>query len=515
MLAVTEVSKTFPGQTVLKSVDLAVRYGEVHALVGQNGSGKSTLIKILAGFHQPDPGASATMDGEVFTLGSALAAERAGLRFVHQDLGLVLALSAAENLMLGRPYPVVLGVRIRWDDVYRQAAEALHSLGVDVDVRAPVSSLSLAERTAVAIARALAGNEDRRIIAVLDEPTAALPPNDVNRLLDTVIRLKETGNGVLLVSHHLDEVLKVADRISVLRDGRLVGSAERSLLDHAQVVEMILGRPIDKPERVAHAETDLSKLRLKVQGLSGGRISHLDLEVHAGEVVGFAGITGSGRESLAPLLTGRLARNGRIMVDDRLVRPHRPESALKARLASIPGERAQFGNFPNLNVRKNLTIADLAKNRRFARISQGAERREADEWIARLGIVTNGCEAPIGSLSGGNQQKVLVARALRLKPRLLVLDDPTLGVDVGAKAQIHAIIGSYAADGMGVVVVSTDSEELATLCDIVHVFSRGVITRTLLKDHDLTASAIDQAQLLAPADDPDLPGAVQHRVPAS
>jgi len=502
MLEVSGVSKTFAAQQVLKDVDLNVRYGEIHALVGQNGSGKSTLIKILSGYHEPDPGATATMAGEPFTLGSPLEADEVGLRFVHQDLGVVLNLSVAENLMLGRPYPVRWRYRIRWDEVREIAERALDALGVEVDVSQPVSSLSLAERTAVAIARALAGNEGRRIVAVLDEPTAALPPTDVERLLNVVTRLKESGNGVLLVSHHLDEVLRVADRVSVLRDGRLVGSENRSDLNRERIVELILGRPIDAPEPgVVHVEPEGSPLRLKVTNLSGGRIESADFGVHAGEIVGFAGITGSGRESLVPLLTGRLHRQGEVLVDDNVVPPNDPKKAIATGLASIPGERAQYGVFPNFNVRKNITISDLNSLRRTGRILSGRERREVDEWIERLGIVTTGGEAAISSLSGGNQQKVLVARALRLKPRLLILDDPTLGVDVGAKAQIHAIITKYASEGMAVVVVSTDSEELATLCDKIHFFAHGELVETMTRGADVNASTIDRAQLMSSATD--------------
>lgn len=481
----------------LRGVDLTVLYGEVHALVGQNGSGKSTLIKVLSGYHEPDPGAHASVDGEDFELGSAQAAEKVGLRFVHQDLGLVLALSTEENLLLGRPYPVGFARRIHWGDVHKSARTALGALGIDVDVTAPVSTLTLAERTGVAIARALIGGEDKRILVVLDEPTAALPPDDVNRLLATITKLRDAGNGVLLVSHHLDEVLRVADRTSVMRDGLIVGSAERAGLTHARLVELMLGRAIDAPEfRDVHVPASGARKRLCVEGLSGGRIENLDFSVYAGEVVGFAGIAGSGRESLASLLTGRLARSGRVIVDDVVVKPHNPKAAIKSKIASIPGERAQLGNFPNFNVRKNMTIADTTTNVKFGRISQTKERVETREWIERLSIVSQGGEATLASLSGGNQQKVLVARALRLAPKLLILDDPTLGVDVGAKAQIHEIISHYAGEGMAVVVVSTDSEELATLCDKVSIFVKGSIVQTIVKGANLTSSSIDAAQLM-------------------
>ena len=499
-LELKAVSKTFPGQRALNGVDLAVHYGEIHALVGQNGSGKSTLIKILSGYHQPDRGAEARLDGRPFALGSAKEAEDRGLRFVHQDLGLVLSLSTVENIMLGRPYPVRFPGRIAWRQVRAHARRAVAELGFDIDITLPVGALSLSERAGVAIARAVAGTEGQRSLVVLDEPTAALPPDEVNRLLEIIVRLRQAGHGVLLVSHHLDEVLRVADRISVLRDGSLVGSLLRSGVDHARLAEMIVGRVLAQeyasPEdRSPHQG---QPARLEMRGVSGARIGRVDLEVRPGEVVGVAGITGSGRESFVPLLMGRLRHQGQVQVDGREIPPGNPSEAMRRGMAAIPGERAQYGNFPNFTVRENMTISDLNRFRQRGRISRRAERAEVESWIRRLGIVTTGSEAPITSLSGGNQQKVLVARALRLDPRLLVLDDPTQGIDIGARAQIHSIIEDCARDGMSVVVASTDSDELAWLCDRVLVFRGGVVAETLESGADLTGSAIDYAQLAVP-----------------
>lgn len=497
MLQVRGVSKTFFGQVALSHVDLAVAFGEVHALVGQNGSGKSTLIKILSGYHQPDPGASAYFDGDDFELGSAHAAELVGLRFVHQDLGLVPKLSIVENMMLSRQYPTRFG-KIQWQRVRREAADRLHELGVDVDVTQPVSTLSRADQTIVAIARALHGSEGRRIIIVLDEPTAALPINDVDRLLTTITGLKKTGSGVMLVSHRLNEVLQIADRISTLRDSRLVASFRREEIDHKRLVESILGRPFDIPESGIDRGSQAKDVPpcLVVTQLRGGRITNFDLAVQPGEIVGVAGISGSGREALASLLTGRLERDGLVTVDGTRVLGGNPTAALAAGMASIPGDRIQQGNFPNFSVRKNMTISNFRSIRQGVRIVKSKELREVRDWIDQLGIVTSGAEAAIGSLSGGNQQKVLVARALRLGPKVLILDDPTLGVDVGAKAQIHQIIARYAAEGMSVVVVSTDSDELASMCDEVQVFVHGRVRRTFRRGPGLTASAIDEAQLM-------------------
>jgi ribose transport system ATP-binding protein len=503
-LALRSVSKTFNSVTVLHRVGFDLRRGEVRALVGQNGSGKSTIIKLLAGYHEPDAGSVATIDGTPFELGSSAAARASGLRFVHQDLALVLPMSVLDNMMLGLEYPRGLAGRIRWRDAAERVQHHLSRLGVQVDPRAAVASLTMAERTAVAIARVLAhtgdGDSDGMFI-VLDEPTAALPQDEVGRLLEAIRALRADGHGVLLVSHHLNEVLDVADSVTVLRDGYVVADVTRAELDYSSLSELIVGHPVVVPESAQRGEADVDSgpSVLSAQGMRGGRVHEFDLDVHPGEIVGIAGITGSGREHVAPLLVGQLPHEGEIRVGSSSLRPGRPREAMCAGIASIPGERARYGVFANLNVRSNLTISDHRRHRRFARIEVGGERDEVQEWIDRLTIVTRGGEAPITSLSGGNQQKVLVARALRLDPDVLVLDDPTQGIDIGARAQIHAVIEKCAADGMALVLVSTDSDELARLSDRVLVLVGGRVGSTLHRGPDLTPTAIDAAQL----DEPD------------
>jgi ribose transport system ATP-binding protein len=337
---------------------------------------------------------------------------------------------------------------------------------------------------------------------VLDEPTAALPQDEVGRLLRAVDSLRRQGHGVLLVSHHLDEVLNIADTVTVLRDGRVVASVPRGDIDYTRLTELIVGHPIARAtpaERAAAVERGTGQAALTVRNLRGARIADLDLDVHPGEIVGIAGITGSGRESVAPLLIGRLPCRGEVRVDGRLVRSGRPKQVIDAGVASIPGERTRFGVFANMNVRSNLTISALSRHRRWSRIQVHRERSEVDEWIGRLGIVTRGTEAPITSLSGGNQQKVLVGRALRMRPKVLILDDPTQGIDVGARAQIHEVIEQCAQDGIAILLVSTDSDELARLADRVVVLVGGRHATTLLTGPDLTDNAIDRAQLRSDA----------------
>ena len=479
-------------------VNLELCYGEVHALVGQNGSGKSTLIKILSGYHDPDAGARAEIDGMPFELGSAAAAKAAGLRFVHQDLALVLSLSVADNMMLGRSYPTGLLGRIRRRSVESKARSALETLGLQIDVRAKVGDLSMAERSTVAIARALAESQGRRSLIVLDEPTAALPADEVGRLLRAIVRLRSEGHGVLLVSHHLSEVLEVADRITVLRDGRVAASLPRHEIDQGLLTELIVGHPGGvggSGVRERRTPALQSNPALSVRSLSGSRLSNLDLDVYPGEVVGVAGLTGSGRESLGSLLIGHIGRSGTVLVNGRPLSGGNPQWSHKAGMVAIPGERARYGIFPNLETRTNMTLSMLERHRKFRRISTRNEHAEVQEWIDRLGIVCQGPESPILSLSGGNQQKVLVARALRMDPKVLVLDDPTQGIDIGSRAQIHEVIESCAKGGMAILLISTDSDELARLSDRVVVLARGHAIRSLDRGEGLTAASIDIAQL--------------------
>ena len=481
-------------------MDLAVDYGEVHALVGQNGSGKSTLIKVLSGYHQPDPGAEAELDGRPFQLGSAHAARAAGLRFVHQDLALVLQLSILDNMMLGRAYPLGLGGRIR-SARRRRAGRRLSAPGrAWMPMSGPRSaSLSLAERSAVAIARALSETGHRG--ACCSYSTS--PPPHCPRTMSTGCstpsgRLRGEGHGVLLVSHHLGEILDVADRITVLRDGKVVASARRSEVDQRRLTELIVGHSAVPVDVVSHGQGAGSPPQdpvLRIRQLRGSRMTGLDLDVFPGEIVGVAGITGSGRESLASLITGRLTHQGQVEVAGTELRPGQPHRVLAAGAAGVPGERARFGVFPNLSVRTNMTISLLGRHRRFGRIDRGRERGEIFEWIDRLSIVTQGPDAPIQSLSGGNQQKVLVARALRTRPKVLVLDDPTQGIDIGARAQIHAVIQRCAADGIGILLISTDSDELARLADRTLILAGGKCARVLQRGPAVTAKLIDVSQL--------------------
>ena len=485
-LDIRRLSKTFPGQKALRGVDLTLRFGEVHALVGQNGSGKSTLIKILSGYHEPDDGASAEFEGRFFRIGDGSAAHDIGLRFVHQDLGIILSLSILDNLMLGQRYPTGILHRIQRGRALHAARQQLSNIGLgSVDPTAQVSSLALADRALVAIARALIDvDKSRKKLIVLDEPTAALAPNEVEHLLAAIRKLTDDGHGVLLVSHHLSEVISIADRITVLRDGEVIESLQNEDVSAEQLSELIAGYQITGSVRANTAMVKSTEPLLEAISVAGGRVSDVSFEVGAGEIVGIAGLAGSGRESLGQLLAGQTDRRGTIAVDGVKLPPGSPSAAIALGMITVPGERGRYGLFPNFSVRANLTVSDLKKHRRWNRIAVRRERQEVEYWIREFSVATTGPEAPIHTLSGGNQQKILLARALRLNPKVLLLDDPTVGIDIGARRQVHNIIVKHSMQGIGVVLISTDSQELSMLCDRVLILSRGAITRQLVRTGD-------------------------------
>jgi len=502
-LTVASLSKTFPGQRALIDVDLEVRRGEIHALIGQNGSGKSTVVKIIAGYHRPDDGARATIAGTPLELGSTSAAVAAGIRIVHQDLGLIETLSVADNFRLNRPLPALRPLRRR--DERAAARDALRVLGYDVDPTAIIADLSESERTAVAVARALDA-EDRGgepfPLLILDEATAALPGPEVDRLFSALRRVVADGTAILFISHHLDEVLQLADRVTVLRDGRRITTREVAGLTHEALAELMLGRQLfaEAPAHTRHvdAASDHTPV-LSARRIAGRELAPLDLDVAAGEVVGVAGLTGSGRDELAGLLSGRLDRSGDVYVDGRIVASGDPRVAIGVGLCCVPADRANDALMLLATMRENLTLADLAPFWARGRLSTRAERGDTSVWVERLDIRPPTPEAIIGELSGGNQQKTVLARWLRVSPRVLVLDEPTQGVDVGSKADIHRLVDEAAGRGAATVVCSSDSAELERLCSEVIVLQRGRVLARLTGD-DINEERIEEIQLLPLSD---------------
>jgi ribose transport system ATP-binding protein len=499
VLDLRDVSKTFPGTKALDVVSLQVRAGEIHALVGQNGSGKSTLIKILAGFHHPNHGASATVNGEPFRLGDAAAAHAAGLRFVHQDLGLIDSLDCVDNLALGAGYATGLGGRIRWRRQRSAAREALRRVGHgDVKVTTPVSHLSAFEKTALAIVRAIRDWESddaaaRVSLLVLDEPTATMPRPEVDKLFTLIHRVAAAGKSVLLVSHHLDEVFAIANRVTVLRDGRSEGTHTISDLTRGDLIRLMTGGIIEEVTRTTHQRD--GELLMSVRGL-GGRVLHdLDLDVHSGEVLGIAGLNGSGRDEVCELIFGARPRVGTVAVRGTELPPSRPDLAISRGLALVPADRHGAGLVLNESVRENLTLVDLKPFWRRWWLSGSRERGAAREWIDKLSIRTSSMDAVVESLSGGNQQKVVMGKWLRTDPAILLLDEPTQGVDVGAQAELHKMMRAVAdTSGSAVVLCSSDERELSRVCDRVIILCDGTVTAELTGDQ-LASQRIAQQSL--------------------
>jgi ribose transport system ATP-binding protein len=470
-LELKAVSKSFGSTRVLHDVSLDITAGEVHALVGQNGSGKSTLIKILAGFHKADPGASATVDGRPRALGDPDDIHDAGVRFVHQDLGLVPALSVVDNLALGHGYATSLGARINWRRQTAAAEKALRAIGYEVDVRRLVEDLQPVERTAVAIARALQSARGAMSVLVLDEPTATMPKAEVQRLFAIIDNVRQQGVGILYVSHHLEEVFELADRVTVLVDGHRVATRRCSELDQRSLVDLMTGGVVDEARQ--RSTSVPGEPLLSLEGVQGAELAGLDLQVRAGEVVGVAGITGSGREELCSLIFGAKPREGHVRVLGRELPALRPDTSCALGMALVPANRLRDGVIVGLNVRENLNLTTAHRLSRRARIRPRDDRRQAETVSRKMSVKAPSLESPIEALSGGNQQKIVLGKWLQTEPVVLLLDEPTQGVDIKAKAEIHHLIDAVAAQGVAVLVCSSDEAELERLCDRVVVLRHG------------------------------------------
>jgi ABC-type sugar transport system ATPase subunit len=468
LLEIRGLTKTFPGIRALDGVSFSVSSGEIVALVGQNGSGKSTLVKILAGVHAPEAGTVTLPHRPSEDPGPAL-------HFIHQDLGLVGSLNTIENLDLNR--------RLTWGDVRAasgrrdrdHAGRLVARFGGKFDVTVPVSRLAPAERTIVAIARALDSWTGTDNVLVLDEPTAALHAGEVHVLFDAVRRVAAEGAGVVFVSHRLDEVMDLADRAVVLRDGRLVADRPAAELSSDRLVELIAGRPVSRAGR--RAPTPRAPAVLTVRGLAGGTARRVDLTVGAGEVLGVTGILGSGREHLGGLVFGSSRRTGgEVTVAGVTLPPGDVRAAIARGMAFVPAERHTAGAVMNLSVRENMTLPGLRNlTRPGGRLDRRTEQAEVRGWIGRVQLRPPDPETPMRNLSGGNQQKAVMAKWLRNEPDVLILDEPTQGVDVNGKEAIYRLIGEAAAAGKAVLVISSDLEEMAAVCDRALVLRDGEV----------------------------------------
>ena len=480
-LSIEGLSKTFGPTRALIDVDLQIEAGEVHGLVGVNGSGKSTLIKTLSGFVQPDDGAAAFINGAPLRLGDPGAAAEGGLRFVHQDLGLVDELDAVDNYALGNGFIRRSSGSIEWPATRARVTDALGELGVQLDLRRPVGQLAASARTAVAVARALSGWRDGAQLLVLDEPTASMPDDEVGRLFDVIRAVNASGLAVIYVSHHLDEVFELTQHVTVLRDGRRIATVPTKTVSHDELVELMTGGLHDPSPRCDIAMSTGSPVALAATSISTSLLRDVSIEVRVGEIVGVAGLSDSGREHLAKALFGAIPRTGTVSVGTSTVAPD-PVAAIAAGVALVPAERLRVGLMVADSARANLSLPRIAAYRRRGRLHRASETADATELLHRTKVKPDGNpERIVATLSGGNQQKVLLARWLGVKPSVLLLDEPTQGVDISAKSDVHRLLRETARDtGLAVIVCSTDSIELAELCDRVIVLCRGSIDTELL-----------------------------------
>jgi ABC-type sugar transport system ATPase subunit len=477
-LAVEGVVKQFPGTRALDGVDLTVRRGEIHALLGENGAGKSTLIRQICGASQPTAG-RILIQGREVALPSPQAAAAAGIAVVHQHFNLVPQISVCENLFLTEGLPRRLGLFVNWRAANARARAWLARVGLDIDPRRLVSELRPDEAAMVAIAKAIA--TDARLI-ILDEPTAALLPHEVSVLFGHMRRLAAEGHAFLYVSHRLAEVFEIADCVTVLRDGRNAGHWRREQMSRRAIIEAIVGAK-SFVEDGAHAPVAQGPALLQAEGLCGGRVADLTMTLRAHEIVGIAGLPGSGAEEALDLLYGRFpARGGRLNVAGADVSFRSPRDAKQAGLALVPKDRHAESLLPGASVRENISLPNLSQfavpGLRFIR--RGRERAAAEALAKRLSVKMAGIEAPIGSLSGGNQQKAILGRWLGSGAKVFMLNSPTAAVDIGAKAEIYALIRDIAADGAGVIFTSTEVEEFPRVCHRVLVFRDGRIAGELV-----------------------------------
>lgn len=482
LLQLSSVSKTFGATKVLGNVSLEVHSGEIVALVGHNGSGKSTLVKILAGVHRADPGAQMEIVGSEGQRVDVMQAQDR-LHFIHQDLGLVDMLTTTENLDLGQSHRAGGLLPTKQGAMHEAAQRVVARFGSSFDVRVPVRELSPADRTVVAMARALSGWSGSDHLLVLDEPTTAFHADEVARLFAAVRTVVSRGAGVIFISHRLSEVFEFTDRAVVLRDGRLVGAIGREAFDHDHFIEMIAGRALAPALSKQPEHGNIGDAALKVDGLRGDRVEGLNFAVRAGEILGVAGVAGSGREQLAGLIFGARERlGGSVHIEGRPVPSDDIGSAIQRGVGFVPAERHRDGAIMTLCARENLTLPLLRPLRRtFGRLDARAEKADVAGWIETVGLRPPAPEQPLSAFSGGNQQKVVLAKWLRTKPHVLLLDEPTQGVDVGAKAAIYELIEEAARSGTAVLVASSDTEELVRLCDRVLVLDGGQMAAEIFR----------------------------------
>jgi monosaccharide-transporting ATPase len=485
------IDKSFPGVHALQAVDFSLSPGEIHAVVGENGAGKSTLIKILTGVERPDAG-TISLDGAQVTIRSPLDAQALGISTVYQEVNLCPNLTVAENLLIGRQ-PRRWG-RVDWKAINRRAREVLRGLDIDIDVTRPLGSYSVAIQQMAAIARALVISSAK--VLVLDEPTSSLTVHETAQLFRVMRKLRGEGMAILFITHFLDQVYEVSDRVTVLRNGALVGTYQTAAVPKVELIRLMLGRTLTTLDEIVRHKMESSQsispdALVEAVGLGlAGSIEPFDLVLHAGEVVGLAGLLGSGRTEIAQLLFGiDRPTEGTLTMDGVPVRTFSPSGSIERGVALCPEDRKAEGIVGDLTVRENIVLAVQARRGWLRHLSSGQQAAIAERYIKLLSIATPSAEQPVKNLSGGNQQKVILARWLATEPRLLILDEPTRGIDVGTKADIQKLVLSLAEQGMSCVFISSELDE------VLRTSHRIVVLRERVKGDEFTGE-VDEKEIM-------------------
>ncbi|MFQ5859646.1 MAG: sugar ABC transporter ATP-binding protein [Anaerolineae bacterium] len=469
------ISKAFPGVQAVDDVTLEVTPAEIHALVGENGAGKTTLMKVLTGALPLDQG-SIVLRGEPVHIETPADAQNLGISMIHQELALIPPLNIGQNIFLGREPAGAVPGTVDWASLYQEAERQLAQLGLNLTPTTPLTALSIAEQQMVEIAKALSLNAD---LIVMDEPTSALTERETDTLFEVMRALREQGVSIIFITHRLEEVFEVADRVTVLRDGRWVATVRIQDVGADDVVRMMVGRQLG--EMYPKTDVVIGDVVLRVEGLARAGVLHeISFELRRGEIVGMAGLVGAGRTDLARALFGiDPIDRGQIWIDGRPANVRSPQAAIHLGMGFVPEDRKDQGLFLNLALRSNITVSQLDRLSRLGFLDFAGMNQIAQTYVDRLDIRTSGVMQRVRNLSGGNQQKVVIARWLTLQPKVLILDEPTRGIDVGAKAEIHALMGQLAREGVGILTISSELPEILGVSDRILVMREGRITAEL------------------------------------
>ena len=471
ILDIRGLTKEFPGVKALDNVSFQVRKGSVHALVGENGAGKSTLIKILTGVYQATSG-DFLFKGEVAHVKKPLDAQQMGLSVVHQELKLVETLSIAENIFLGRPHTGKGGL-VNWKNMCKAAQKLVDELNIKLDVNQEVSRLSVAQKQIVEICKALSFNAE---LIIMDEPSATLTDNELNCLFDIIDNLKQRGITVIYISHRMEEIFKIADTVTVLRDGTHIQTLPITQVDRQQLISLMVGRPLG--DEYPKMEAEIGDIALEVRNVCREGVLHdINFNVRHGEIVGLAGLVGAGRtETARVIFAADKMTGGQIFINGKEVHIRTVQEAIRNRIALIPEDRKQQGLILGMSIKNNTSIVDLNNVCVNGLMSERKERELAREMVKKLNIVTPTEEKEVQLLSGGNQQKVVLAKWLAVDSDIMIFDEPTRGIDVGAKAEIYKLMCTQAQHGKAVIMISSDMPELIGICDRIYVMREGTIS---------------------------------------